>query len=119
MHFEKRLCQKSEHNDSKWHGYCNNNVCIVITSYSIHYTKLYDRVIEEISEKTSKNNYEGINELFGNLTELSATIVDILTALSSDSLVTFTPELSVGVKKFDEHHKKLFSIINKLSNAIV
>ncbi len=76
------------------------------------------RVIEEISEKTSKNNYEGINELFGNLTELSATIVDILTALSSDSLVTFTPELSVGVKKFDEHHKKLFSIINKLSNAM-
>jgi hemerythrin len=34
------------------------------------------------------------------------------------ALIQWTPEFSVGVEKFDEQHKKLFSLINELHGAI-
>ncbi len=75
-------------------------------------------VVKEIADCVKNGNKDEANKLFSSLTDYSAKIVEILTILADNSLVTYTPELSVGVKAFDDHHIVLFDIINKLSDAM-
>ena len=73
---------------------------------------------DEIASCVSGNRLDEAEKTYNDLIEYSHNITDILTTVNSDSFVTFTPELSVGVKVFDEHHKVLIGIINKLASAM-
>lgn len=81
------------------------------------HTNLHD-VLNNIADYVKDENTDEANKSFEKLKEYSDQIVGILTTLSDNTLVTFTPELSVGVKVFDDHHIILFDIINKLSDAM-
>lgn len=75
-------------------------------------------IVSKIASYVRDGDKTSANSLFEPLIDLSSRIVEILTSLSGNELVTFTPELSVGVEQFDKHHMVLFDIINKLSEAM-
>lgn len=76
------------------------------------------KVVEDIATELKNNNNKVAKELYPQLEPLSMKIIEILSTGDHSKLVTWTPELSVGVKEFDDHHKVLFDIINKLSDAM-
>lgn len=88
-----------------------------IRALTKHHDNLHD-IVHKIVECVKKNDKKEANDLFTDLVEASSTIVEILSTFMSSELVTFTPELSVGVEEFDKHHIVLFNIINKLSDAM-
>ncbi|WP_103680326.1 bacteriohemerythrin [Alkalispirochaeta sphaeroplastigenens] len=57
-------------------------------------------------------------ESFRALLEASHVITEILTATYTSTSVEWTPAVAVQVPSFDSHHKKLFSLINKLYKAL-
>ena len=57
-------------------------------------------------------------ERFEALLETSRELVEMLTAQQRDESVRWTPEVSVEVPLFDEHHRRLFATINKLYGAM-
>ena len=83
---------------------------------NIH-TDLHNTV-KSVITAVKEDSKSQANELFKDLVKISEQVVGILTTMTSSDLVTYTPELSVGVKEFDEHHKVLFSLINNLSSAM-
>ncbi|MGL1892560.1 MAG: bacteriohemerythrin [Spirochaetaceae bacterium] len=74
--------------------------------------------VKLIVTELSKGNRDKAKEIHTVLEALSEDIVGILSTLGNSKLVTFSPELSVGVKTFDDHHIVLFDIINKLADAM-
>ncbi len=55
---------------------------------------------------------------FAELLNTSRELVEMLTAQQRDESVRWSPDISVQVPTFDEHHKRLFATINKLYNAM-
>ncbi|SIQ53579.1 methyl-accepting chemotaxis protein [Alkalispirochaeta americana] len=55
---------------------------------------------------------------FQELLAASHVITEILTSTYTSSAVEWTPAVAVQVQTFDNHHKKLFSLINKLYKAL-
>lgn len=57
----------------------------------------------------------------GAITELLAAlreVIEILAALQTDSDVRWSPEYAVDVAIFDEHHKRLFALVDRLFQAL-
>lgn len=75
-------------------------------------------IVQSIAHELANGNKSKAKDLYKNLEPLSIEIVDILSTGDDSKLVTWTSEMSVGVKDFDEHHIVLFNIINKLSDAM-
>lgn len=75
-------------------------------------------VVQSIAHELNSGNKPKAKELYKNLEPLSVEIVDILSTGADSKLVTWTPEMSVGVEDFDQHHIVLFNIINKLAEAM-
>jgi methyl-accepting chemotaxis protein len=69
-------------------------------------------------EAAMQGAYQEREAVFGELLESSREIVEMLTAQQRDDSVRWTPDISVQVPVFDEHHKRLFATINKLYNAM-
>lgn len=76
------------------------------------------KIVQDIAVELENNNKKKAKELYPTLEPLSMKIIEILSTGDNSKLITWTPELSVGVKEFDEHHNVLFEIINKLSDAM-
>ncbi len=45
-------------------------------------------------------------------------VIEILAALQTDSNVRWSPEYAVDVEIFDEHHKRLFALVDRLFQAL-
>ncbi len=58
-----------------------------------------------------------LEQEFSRLLESARTISEILSSYEEDA-VSWTPELSVGVERFDAHHRRLFTLVNKLYNVM-
>lgn len=118
-HSDVNLISSSDCNLGKWlnssevENFDRNSINILGSEHDdLH------AVVKSIIDSVKIGDISKANELFVQLTDLSEKIVGILTTMSSTDLVTYTPELSVGVEEFDKHHQVLFGIINKLSNAM-
>ncbi|MEX2443900.1 MAG: bacteriohemerythrin [Alkalispirochaeta sp.] len=61
---------------------------------------------------------EGGEERFGELLSTSRRIVEILTTYQTGSFVQWSQDYSVEVPIFDHHHKKLFSLVDDLYQAM-
>ncbi|MFW6292510.1 MAG: bacteriohemerythrin [Spirochaetota bacterium] len=58
-----------------------------------------------------------LEQAFSRLLESARTISEILSSYEEEA-VSWTPELSVGVEVFDAHHRRLFSLVNKLYDVM-
>ncbi|MBN2619053.1 MAG: bacteriohemerythrin [Spirochaetales bacterium] len=74
--------------------------------------------VQKIVDCMRDGDIEKGNEYHRLAHDNSSVIIDILTHLGSDNLVEFTPEISVGIEIFDNHHKQLFNIINRLAQGM-
>jgi hemerythrin-like metal-binding protein len=52
------------------------------------------------------------------LLEVLREVIEILAALQTDSNVRWSPEYAVDVALFDEHHKRLFALVDQLFQAL-
>jgi len=59
-----------------------------------------------------------VEEEFQTLLETSRTIVEMLTGYQTGSFVRWTPAIAVQVETFDEHHRRLFALIDTLYKAM-
>ncbi len=55
-----------------------------------------------------------MNQEYGTLLNLSHKIVQMLTTIGYTDFIRWDPSLSVKIETFDEHHRKLIALINKL-----
>jgi len=58
-----------------------------------------------------------LEQEFSRLLESARTISEILSSYE-ETAVAWTPELSVGVERFDSHHRRLFALVNNLYNVM-
>lgn len=75
-------------------------------------------IVQDIARELEAGNKLKAKELYPKLEPLSDKIIDILATGDSSKLVSFTPEMSVGVEDFDKHHMVLFDLINSLSDVM-
>ncbi|TVR91519.1 MAG: hypothetical protein EA428_05580 [Spirochaetaceae bacterium] len=57
-------------------------------------------------------------EHFERLLEISREIVEMLTSLQSTDMLKWSEDYAVSVRVFDEHHKKLFTLVDKLYQGL-
>ena len=57
-------------------------------------------------------------ELFQKVLDTSREIVEMLTAHQQEDGIRWTPDISVSVPTFDDHHRRLFQTVNKLYKAM-
>jgi len=62
----------------------------------------------------NSGNTEEIERGYRFLVEESEKIIQILTTLGTNEFIQWSPSFSVGIETFDNHHKKLIEIINRL-----
>lgn len=71
-------------------------------------------LVGEIFQGLESSGKDVIEKKYDQLNELSQKIVQILTTIGYNDFIQWSPELSVQVKEFDQHHGVLISLINKL-----
>lgn len=87
---------------------------------SIKYNKLkaqHGRLHESIKDIINLKNEGKISDAeieFRNLTNLSEEIVQIIMTLGYSDFISWNDNLSVKVREFDQHHKKLLKLISAL-----
>ncbi len=84
--------------------------------YNVHHD-LHGKV-RGIAECIRDDGCEDVEPLFGELIAFSKQVVEILTTQGSDEFIEWTPDLSVEVETFDQQHKRLIALINKLYHAM-
>jgi len=71
-------------------------------------------VVADIFQNMDNSDRSLIEDKFNHLNEISQKIVQILTTIGYNDFISWSPELSVDVDEFDQHHGVLISLINKL-----
>lgn len=81
------------------------------------HNKIHD-LVKEIADSITRGNTQKARDSYSKIEPISKEIVAILSTGDELKQMEWTPELSVGVKVFDEHHIVLFDIINKFAEAM-
>lgn len=82
--------------------------------------ELHERVARIVScvQESSSQGCTDVEEEFRRLLDTSRTIVEMLTGYQTGSFVRWTPAIAVNVETFDEHHRRLFALIDTLYKAL-
>ncbi len=76
--------------------------------------KMLHKTVRDLFDYVEKNDRIEAGVLYEKLLDESKQIVQILTTIGFDDFIKWTPSLSVGIETYDEHHRILISLINKL-----
>ena len=74
----------------------------------------FQKNAESLLDAKKAGRLENLPSLFESLTEESDKLIEILTTVGFNDFIAWNVSLSVGVDKFDAHHRKLIGLINKL-----
>ncbi len=80
--------------------------------------RLHELASQIIAGDQIDQKVEDREATFLELLESSRRVTEMLTAFLSDDGVRWTRDFAVGVSVFDRHHKKLFSLIDRLYHAL-
>lgn len=81
-------------------------------------TETHRRAHTVLREIVAERNAADVEERFEELLSASHRIVEMLTSYQTGSFVQWSQDYSVNVPIFDQHHKKLFSLVDDLYQAM-
>jgi hemerythrin-like metal-binding protein len=81
-------------------------------------SETHRRIHEVLREIVSDRTADNVEDRFGELLSGSQRIVEILTSYQTGSFVQWSQDYSVDVPVFDQHHRKLFSLVDDLYQAM-
>ncbi len=76
--------------------------------------ELHKTLHETASDIVNCMDCGNAEEIFRNLLSHSRSFVEALTSLQGSGIVKWTPDFAVQVQQFDAHHKRLFSLVDRL-----